>query len=55
MTWWGAAFVATFCGAALFLVEIVPRLPGRRPGNTGAAPLPHDDEHAQDDQKGASP
>lgn len=53
MTWWGALLVATFCGAALFLVEIVPRRPGRRPGNTGTASPT--DQHAQDDQEGACP
>lgn len=52
MTWWGAVFVAGFCGAVLFLVEIAPRLPGRRPGGVGTAPPPTD-QHAQDDQKGA--
>ncbi|MFD5109052.1 hypothetical protein [Streptomyces cinereoruber] len=53
MTWWGVAFVAGFCGAVLFLVEIVPRLPGRRPVDAGTALPPSPDQHAQDDQKGA--
>ncbi|MFH9955987.1 hypothetical protein ACH4OX_17480 [Streptomyces roseolus] len=52
MTWWGAVIVAGFCGAVLFLVEIVPRLPGWRPADAGTAPPPTD-QHAQDDQKGA--
>ncbi|MFC9734194.1 hypothetical protein ACFWGM_19030 [Streptomyces roseolus] len=52
MTLWGALFVAGFCGAVLFLVEITPRLPGRRRAAAGTAPPPTD-QHAHDDQKGA--
>ncbi|MFB7936723.1 hypothetical protein, partial [Streptomyces sp. NPDC056049] len=53
MTGWGAVIVAGFCGAALFLVEIAPRLPGRRPADAGTAPPSPTGQHAQDDQKGA--
>ncbi|MFJ8300122.1 hypothetical protein ACIQ9R_30110 [Streptomyces sp. NPDC094447] len=53
MTVWRVLFVTGFCGTALFLVEIVPRLPGQRPGGAGTAPPSPTDQHAQDDQKGA--
>ena len=52
MTVWGAVLVVGFCGAVVFLVEVAPRLSGRRRGGAEAAPPAANSQNVQD-EKGA--